>query len=108
MTITEKHIARMRRINKADKLLQDDLSKVRAAHNRKIGRDKKEARKLEKLCMAAYRGQVEKDHDCKCCDPTYPDSCYLYDDGTICFRYDADHPNDIVDINTTIEEILGT
>lgn len=56
----------------------------------------------------AYCDKIIKKHTCDCCDSRLPDSFWLDDSGVLHVRFDADHPNDIIDDEVLFTELLGS
>ena len=109
MDIVKQHIARRKRMDSAMKEKYAAIRKIESAYNKQTSRDKKADEELLKRCIAAYRKQIEDEHECKCCEPTYPPGydCHLDDEGNFHAFYDADHPNDRSYADIPIAELLG-
>ena len=105
MNETKKQIDRYKRIEAADKWY---LSQKRILENKRaamVKQDKEQERYLLERCKQAVFRNVEKE-SCKCCPVRYPGAFVFTEDGLLFYRYDADHPNDIIDFEVNIDDLL--
>ena len=109
MDIVKKHIARRKRMEKAESEKFAAMREIESAYNKQTAEDRKADKELLKKCFEAYCKQIDDEHECKCCNPNYPPSydCHLDDEGNFHAFYDADHPNDRSYAEIPIVELLG-
>lgn len=105
MNETEKQIARSKRMDKIKEDYYKERNELESQMYGKISRDKKAEERLRKKCEEIIYERLEKEHTCDCCRVEYP-GVWLGEDGLIHCRIDADHPNDIIDWEENIDDLL--
>jgi len=107
MTETLKQIARIKRIELAKDHHWKEVHKLETQLNAKIKKDINEEKIILERCKKVLYKRIENSHTCKCCSAKYPDMLHLTDEGKLFCRYDANHPNDIIDFEYNIDELLS-
>ncbi len=105
MTEKQKQIARRKRIATVESDHYKEVRKLESQMYAKITRDIKAESKLRKKCEKIIYERLENEHKCDCCRVQYP-GVEIGSDGIIYCRIDADHPNDIIDWEEDIDELL--
>jgi len=109
MTETEKHIKRIYRIGKVQDDYWREVHKLETKRNAKTRLDEAAETDLFNRCKKALFKRLKDNHTCKCCDVEYPydGDMHVTDSGMFFYRFDADHPNDIIDFEINIDKLLS-
>lgn len=112
---TEKYLERMKRIAAQRKVMEAAHRKITQTYQDATKEDRRANQELSDRGLVAIYKMVKDERDeCKnkCCKyecRTHkdPDEVGLHSDGIFYVRWDADHPNDIVDREYSIEDFLS-
>ncbi|MBT3042188.1 MAG: hypothetical protein KME67_04940 [Candidatus Thiodiazotropha sp. (ex Codakia orbicularis)] len=107
MSHKQEFIARRQIINEIDDRHIKERYELREKHDNEISDLQLQERDFRDFLIGRYRLKVDKEHECTCCGPRYPDSYFIDDNGIFHVRYNANHPNDIRDEEIDIDELIA-